>query len=268
MPARLLSELRAPELAERLSDRSVVVQPVGSVEQHGPHLPFSTDLVIADAVSRAVVERYGDDLDLWLLPPLAYSKSNEHAWAPGTVWLSASTLLSVIADIGRSLRMLPAHRLVFLNGHGGNSSLLNVACRELRLAYGLMTFLAHPRTPPDQGGNADAEASELGMGIHGGIGETSMMLHLRPDLVAMDRAVRRVPEALAANEHVRFGGPVSFGWLADDFGPDGHIGDPTGATAERGADAFEHAVTELGAALGEVAAFQLPLPRRSAPPTP
>ncbi len=266
MPARLLSELRAPELAERLSDRSVVVQPVGSVEQHGPHLPFSTDLVIADAVSSAVVERYGDDLDLWLLPPLAYSKSNEHAWAPGTVWLSASTLLSVFMDIGRSLRMLPARRLVFLNGHGGNSSLLNVACRELRLAYGLMTFLAHPRTPPDQGGTADPEASELGMGIHGGIGETSMMLHLRPDLVAMDRAVRRVPEALAANRHVRFGGPVSFGWLADDFGPDGHIGDPTGASAERGAAAFEHAVTELGAALAEVAAFELPLPRQPATP--
>ena len=126
MPARLLSELRAPELAERLSDRSVVVQPVGSVEQHGPHLPFSTDLVIADAVSSAVVERYGDDLDLWLLPPLAYSKSNEHAWAPGTVWLSASTLLSVLMDIGRSLRMLPARRLVFLNGHGGNLSLIHI----------------------------------------------------------------------------------------------------------------------------------------------
>lgn len=267
MPVRLLSELRAPELAERLSDGSVIVQPVGSVEQHGPHLPFSTDLVIAEAVSGAVVERYGDDLDLWLLPPLAYSKSNEHAWAPGTVWLSATTLLSVIMDIGRSLAMLPARRLVFLNGHGGNSSLLNVACRELRLSYGLMTFLAHPRTPPDQGGKADgAAATELGMGIHGGIGETSMMLHLRPDLVAMDRAVRRVPESLAANRHVRFGGAVSFGWLADDFGPDGHIGDPTGATAERGAAAFEHSVTELGAALAEVAAFELPLPRQPAPP--
>jgi creatinine amidohydrolase len=264
MPARLVSELRAPELGERLSERSVVVQPVGSVEQHGPHLPFSTDLVIADAVSSALVERYGEDHDLWLLPPLAYSKSNEHAWAPGTVWLSATTLLAVLMDIGRSLRMLPARRLVFLNGHGGNSALLNVACRELRLAYGLMTFLAHPGVPPDQGGKGDT--SERGLGIHGGVVETSLMLHLRPDLVAMDRAVRRVPEALADNEHVRFGGPVSFGWLADDFGPDGHIGDPTGATAERGAAVFEHAVTALGEAMAEVAAFELPLPRQASEP--
>jgi creatinine amidohydrolase len=213
-------------------------------------------------VSSALVERYGDQLDLWLLPPLAYSKSNEHAWAPGTVWLSATTLLAVLMDIGRSLRMLPARRLVFLNGHGGNSALLNVACRELRLAYGLMTFLAHPRMPPDQGGTSDDEG-ERGLGIHGGLGETSLMLHLRPDLVAMDRAVRRVPESLADTSHVRFGGPVSFGWLADDFGPDGHIGDPTGATAERGKEAFEHAVAALGEAMAEVAAFELPLPRQT-----
>jgi creatinine amidohydrolase len=257
MPARLLSELRAPELAERLSHRSVVVQPVGSVEQHGPHLPFSTDLVIADAVSSAVVERYGDDLDLWLLPPLAYSKSNEHAWAPGTVWLSATTLLSVIMDIGRSLRMLPARRLVFLNGHGGNSSLLNVACRELRLAYSLMTFLAHPRTPPDQGGKADGPDSELGMGIHGGVGETSMMLHLRPERVDMTVATRNVPEWMAGNRHVRFGGRVGFGWLSNDFGADGHIGDPTAATAERGKELFEGSVRAFAEALAEVAAFEL-----------
>jgi creatinine amidohydrolase len=269
MPGRLVSELRAPELGERLSERSVLVQPVGSVEQHGPHLPFNTDLVIAEAVSSAVVERYGDDLDLWLLPPLAYSKSNEHAWAPGTVWLSATTLLAVLMDIGRSLRMLPARRLVFLNGHGGNSALLNVACRELRLAYGLMTFLAHPRMPPDQGGPplAAPDAGERGLGIHGGAGETSLMLHLRPDLVAMDRAVRRVPDQLADNRHVRFGGPVSFGWLADDFGPDGHIGDPTGATAAQGQEAFEHAVAALGAAMAEVAAFDLPLPHQPSQPS-
>jgi creatinine amidohydrolase len=66
---------------------------------------------------------------------------------------------------------------------------------------------------------------------------------------------------MAERRHVRFGGPVSFGWLADDFGPDGHIGDPTGATAERGAAAFEAAVAALGEAMGEVAGFDLPLPR-------
>ncbi len=106
------------------------------------------------------MQERGDDLDLWLLPPLAYTKSNEHAWSAGTVWLSASTLLAVLDDIGRSVATLPAKRLVFLNGHGGNSSLLNVACRELRLKHGLMTFLAHPFVPPDQGGRAETDPAD------------------------------------------------------------------------------------------------------------
>ena len=110
----------------------------------GPHLPFDTDLVVAREVAEATVAEVGDALDCWLLPPLAYTKSNEHAWSAGTVWLSATTLLAVLDDIGRSVATLPARKLVFFNGHGGNSALLGVANRELRLQYGLMTFLAHP----------------------------------------------------------------------------------------------------------------------------
>jgi creatinine amidohydrolase len=253
MSIRRLAELRAPEIATRLSERSIVVQPLGAVEQHGPHLPFNTDLVVAADVADAVVDEYGDELDLWLLPPLAYTKSNEHAWSAGTVWLSATTLLAVLDDIGRCVAQLPAERLVFLNGHGGNSALINVANRELRLKYGLKTFLAHPGLPADQGGASPA--SELGMGVHGGLDETSLMLHLRPELVELPLGVRNVPERLAENRHVRFGGRVSFGWLSDDFGPDGLIGDPTGATAERGKELFEGSVRATGEALAEVAAF-------------
>jgi creatinine amidohydrolase len=256
---RHFADLRAPEVAARIGPDSVLIQPLGAIEQHGPHLPFSTDLVIADEVANAVVHERGAELDLWMLPPLAYTKSNEHAWSAGTVWLSASTLLAVLDDIGRSLATLPARRLVFLNGHGGNSSLLNVACRELRLRYGLMTFLAHPFVPPDQGGKADTDpADERGMGVHGGIDETSLILHLRPELVDMDAAFRNVPEPLADNRYVKFGGQVSFGWLSHDFGPSGHIGDPTGATTERGKALFEAAVGAVGAALVEVRAFSLP----------
>jgi creatinine amidohydrolase len=253
---RRLAELRAPQVAERLSASSIILQPLGAIEQHGPHLPFDTDLVIAAAVADAAVAEYGDAHDAWLLPPLAYTKSNEHAWSAGTVWLSASTLLAVLDDIGRSVAMLPARKLVFVNGHGGNSALVNVANRELRLKYGLMTFLAHPGFPVDQGGTAPE--SELGMGVHAGTDETSLMLHLRPESVDLSLASRNVPEWLAGNQHVRFGGRVSFGWLSDDFGGDGHIGDPTAATAERGKELFEGAVQGLGEALAEVAAFQLP----------
>lgn len=244
-------------LAESLSATSIVVQPLGAIEQHGPHLPFNTDLVIADRVATAAVETVGAQHDVWLLPPLAYTKSNEHAWSAGTVWLSASTLLAVLDDIGRCVAQTPARKLVFLNGHGGNSALVAAANRELRLAHGLMTFLAHPSIPPDQGGASSQ--GELGMGIHGGTEETSLMLHLAPDLVDMSVATRNVPDDLAHNQHVKFGGSVAFGWLSNDFGPDGHIGDPRSATAELGQRLFDGAVATFGEALAEIAAFNLPM---------
>ncbi len=254
-PTRRLDELRAPDIAERLSPSSIIVQPVGAIEQHGPHLPFNTDLVVAEAVSEALVDRHGDEHDLWLLPPLAYTKSNEHAWSAGSIWLGPETMLAVLNDLGRSIAKLPTRRLVFLNGHGGNSSLLNVACRELRLHHNLLTFLAHPRVPRDQGGPSNED--ELGMGIHGGHGETSMMLHLRPDLVDLPSAGRRIPESLIGNEHVAFGGPISFGWVSNDWDEEGYIGDPTGATAEIGKEMFDGAVAGLGKAMAEVAAYEV-----------
>ena len=117
--ARSLAHLRAPAVAERLGARSLLVQPLGAIEQHGPHLPFNTDLLVAERVAEAAVAEVGDEVDAWLLPPLAYTKSNEHAWSPGTIWLSAATLLAVLDDLGRCIAMTPARRLVFLNGHGG-----------------------------------------------------------------------------------------------------------------------------------------------------
>jgi creatinine amidohydrolase len=241
-------------MAEAIGERSVVVQPLGAIEQHGPHLPFVTDLLIAERVAEAAVARVGEQLDVWLLPALAYTKSNEHAWSSGTVWLSADTMLRVLDDIGRCVSTTGARKLVFFNGHGGNSALVAMANREIRLAHGLQTFLAHPGVPADQGGVSAPE--ELGMGIHGGTDETSMMLHLAPHLVDMSLASRNVPDGLASNRYVRFGGKVGFGWLSNDFGPDGHIGDPTIATAERGATLFEAAVTAFAEALAEVSAFE------------
>jgi len=251
---RRLHELRHPEVAERIGPGSIIIQPIGAVEQHGAHLPLNTDLVVAEAAASALVERHGDQHDLWLLPTISASKSNEHAWAAGTLWLSARTLLTVVEDIAASVAATEARRFVFLNGHGGNSSLLNVACRELRLSHGLATFLVHPMVPPDQGG--ESAANERGMGIHGGHLETSLMLALEPDLVRMDLATANLPDL--DTRHVRFGGPVTFGWRSDDFGPSGIIGDPTSATAEIGAAVFEEIVATLGEIMGEVSEFDLP----------
>ncbi|MFM7535530.1 MAG: creatininase family protein [Acidimicrobiales bacterium] len=255
---RLLGDLAAPDVAAALHERSIVVVPIGAVEQHGPHLPLATDTIVVEAYAEALAGQVGERLDLWFLPPLAISKSNEHAWAPGTVWLGPETVLAILRDIGRSLRMLPTRKVVFLNGHGGNTSLLDVACRELRLHDGLQTFLVHPFLPADHGGAGDP--AEHGMGIHGGVSETSLLLHLRPELVHLDRAAPALPVVLDGFRHLRFGGPVGFGWLSDDLHPSGVIGDPTLASAERGAAEFAAGLQFLVEAFEEIARFSFVIP--------
>lgn len=255
--SRRFADLSGPQVADVVTQRSIVIQPLGAVEQHGPHLPMSTDLIIAEAAARAAVDAVSPELDVWLLPPLAYTKSNEHAWSAGTIWLSASTMLAVLDDVGRCLAGTAARKIVFLNGHGGNSALVAVANREVRLAHGLMTFLVHPFVPADQGGASPPE--ELGMGIHGGADETSVMLHLQPELVDLTQARRHVPDMLENFDRVRFGGSVPFGWLSNDFGPTGVIGDPTLASADLGARLFEAGVATVAAALREIDRFELPM---------
>ncbi len=252
-----LDDLTGQEIPTRLSGSSIILVPIGAIEQHGPHLPLNVDYLIADEVASAVVET-ADDLDVWMIPTMPYSKSDEHAWSPGTMWLSRDTIIAVLDDISARVAEMNVQRLVFLNGHGGNSTLLNVACREARRRHGLLTFLLHPFPPPAYSSAPAEDTGEDGMGIHGGHTETSVMMHLRPDLVHLDRAARNVPEWLSANDHVRFGGSTSFGWLSNDFGPDGHIGDPTGATAELGKGYFDDAVRHVVASLREVSTFRFP----------
>jgi creatinine amidohydrolase len=248
------TDLTGPQVAALPAD-TVAVLPLGAIEQHGPHLPVSTDHVTATAAAEAAVAAATTaGVPCVLLPGLAYTKSDEHHAFPGSLWLSWDTLMRTLVDLGRSLAASGITRLLFVNGHGGNSALGQVACRQLRREFGLRTFFAHLSVPADQGGRSSAE-SEYGMGIHGGHGETSLMLHLRPDLVQMDLAVRRVPEGLREFSLIGFGKPVSFGWLSEDFGPDGHVGDPTGATAEHGKAVFEAGVGQLVRVLDEAHRF-------------
>ncbi|WP_406496939.1 creatininase family protein [Streptomyces sp. NBC_01604] len=247
---------------ERLDEDTVAVLPVGAIEQHGPHLPVATDYYMAEAVAEGAARAAGEACDITLLPGLAYTKSDEHAWSAGTLWLSARTLLAVLDDIGRALAVGPVRRLAFLNAHGGNSALLGVALRELRTRHGLRTFLLHASLPADQGGTSPA--SELGLGVHGGLNETAAMLHLHPDLVDMAQARRSVPEHLTEYEHIGFGKPVSFGWTSDDFGTgNGVIGDPTGATPELGRKLVDAAIATNAAALRECARFRPDRPTTS-----
>jgi creatinine amidohydrolase len=250
---------------EALPADTVAVLPLGAIEQHGPHLPVSTDYVTATEAAEAAVASVAESgaASAVLLPGLSYTKSDEHHWAPGTIWLTWETLMATLVDIGRSLQTSGITRLMFVNGHGGNSALGQVACREIRRRFGLRTFFSHLSVPPDQARDV-ANPHELGLGIHGGHSETSLMLHLRPELVHMDLAERRVPEHLADYELIGFGKPVSFGWLSDDFGPDGHIGDPTTADADTGKILFTAAVERIARAIVEASVFD-PTPRANLP---
>jgi creatinine amidohydrolase len=251
---RDLSDLSSFDVPNSLSPESVVVLPIGAIEQHGPHLPLSTDYLTVDSLSQEVVETFGDDFDLWLLPTIAYGKSNEHTWAAGTMSLETPTVLALLDDLARSLTATGVRKLAFLNGHGGNSALLEVATRDLRVRHGLLTFLLHTVLPPDQGGPSAAE--ELRLGIHGGRDETAILLHLAPELVHLERATRSIPEWLLGYEHVGIAGPVRFGWTAKDLADNGVLGDPGLATAEYGKELFASMVEQVGAQLAEVRRFE------------
>lgn len=255
--SRLLTDLPQPVVDEMLTEESVVVQPIGALEQHGPHLPLNTDLVIPEMIGARAVERaVAAGVDAWLLPPIAASKSDEHHHYGGTIWMEASTIWNTLVDVGRSIAATKARTLVFLNGHGGNSALLQVVNREIRRRYGLRTFSMGSGTQRAAAG-IGGEPDELGMGIHAGHSETSVMLALRPDLVDMSRAVRNVPEHIADFDTIGFNGfPVAFGWMADDFGEIGVIGDATGANAAYGEQLVEEGTAFVAKALGEISAFR------------
>lgn len=254
MSTRELAELSGPAAASALTADSIIVLPTGAIEHHGPHLPLATDLIVADLLSSKVVDAAAaTGLDVWRLAPLAYTKSNEHHWAIGTMWIGWDTLMRTLMDIGESVAATPARTLVFYNGHGGNTALLMVALREIRIAHGLRTFLMNAGVPAGDGENGP---DERGFGIHGGHSETSMVMALRPELVDLSLAERWVPDQIAGFEHIKFnGGAVSFGWASDDFGPSGVIGDPTGSTADWGTELVQRSIIKGIAELAEIARF-------------
>ncbi len=250
--SRKLVELSGTAAEAALSVDSVIVLPTGAIEFHGPHLPLITDYLIADSVANAAVSAAAaEGQDVWILPTIAYTKSDEHHWAPGTMWISWDTLMQTVVELGNSIAATPARKLVFFNGHGGNLALLQVACRELRRRFGLETFLMGATVPP---GDHDGP-EELGLGIHAGHSETSLVMHLRPDLVDLSVAERSVPAHLADYEHIGFRKRVTFGWLSNDFSTNGTLGDPTGATAAYGAELFDASVADAVAAFAEIARF-------------
>lgn len=255
---RRWDDLSGTALVAATSDRSIAVVPIGAIEHHGPHLPLRTDALVAEAVAAAAVQRVAaNGIDAWLLPTIAYAKSDEHHWAPGTLWIEGTTLLQQLIEIGRSIAATPVRTVAFVNGHGGNVMLLGWANRELRRRFGLRSFSMPAGLGAVAADGRDGRPDERGQGIHAGFGETSIVMHLAPHLVSPDLPPRNVPEKIAALTHIGFNRkPVMFGWTSDDFGPTGVIGDPTGANAADGRVLFESGVDFVCEALAEIDGFE------------
>jgi creatinine amidohydrolase len=253
-----LAHLTTSEVDAIDKSDAVVVQPIGATEQHGPHLPLITDAMHAEAITVAAVESLPDDANVWVLPTLHYGKSTEHLGRAGTIAMSASTLMAVCMDLGTSLAASGFRKLVFVNGHGGQPSLLDVVARDIRHETGLEVFGVMPLrfpTPPE------VDRVHDDFDIHGGYVETSIMMAIAPDLVHHDRAFPDGQDAaaeFAKYKHLTLEGVLPTAWLTDDISDSGTIGDPTQASADVGKVILASAAEQLAASLLEVRAFSFP----------
>ena len=252
---RDITHLTWMEIRDLDKRKAALVLPVGALEQHGPHLPVVTDLLLAERFLDLALERLPDTVNIWRLPALSFGKSNEHSGYPGTFSLSANTLMSAVRDIARGAKDAGFRRLVLLNSHGGNRAVLDMMARDIRAEFGLMVFSVFPPAlAPDP---LETTENEKKFGIHAGDWETSVMLALAPELVKMDLANSSFPAFNSDHLTLTTSGS-SVAWLTRDWNASGTWGDATLATAERGQARLEPVVAKLALVLEEIASFEVP----------
>lgn len=243
------------------ADSVIAVLPVAATEQHGPHLPLSVDTTLVEGVVAASLPHLPDALEVLFLPTQAVGKSNEHMRFPGTLTLSAETLIRLWTEIGESVARAGVRKLVLFNAHGGQVSVMDIVARDLRARCEMMVWSVNwfglPLGSEVQGLFSPAEHR---FGIHAGDIETSMMLALRPGTVDMAQA--RDFRSTSQDRAERFpilgnGTSAKLGWQMQDYNPMGAAGNAALATAEKGRVVVEAAGRQLALLLQEVA--QVPL---------
>ena len=234
-PARFFPYLTWTDV-EAMPDKSnvVIIQPVGAIEQHGPHLPLVVDAAIATAVLGQALEKLEPEIPAYALPTLCYGKSNEHWHFPGTITLSATTLMTTLIEVAESLYRAGFRKLVLMNAHGGQPQVIEIVARDLHQKYD--DFMVFPlftwRVPHNAGEFLSTKEKELG--IHAGDAETSVLLSILPDQVKMDAAVCEYPQQLPEGSLLSMEGKLPFAWTTRDLSRSGVIGDATVATREKG----------------------------------
>jgi creatinine amidohydrolase len=258
MPARSWLDLSTEDFRSRDMSRAIAVLPVAAIEQHGPHLPVGVDTLINEGYLARAKPLVPDDLDVLFLPVQAVGKSNEHLAFPGTITLSAETLIRAWTEIGDSVWRAGCRKLVFVNSHGGNIPVIDIVARELRVKHGMLAVNAawHRLGYPE----GLYSPKELRHGIHGGEAETSLMLAFRPETVRMERAQNFEPRTVEMAErfsHLSAIQPIGFGWMSQDLNPTGAMGDAARATAAKGEASADHGARAFVDLLREVDAFSL-----------
>jgi creatinine amidohydrolase len=255
-------ELSAPQIGG-LDREAIIVLPVGSVEQHGHHMPAGTDTMLASAVATAAAQSAA--VRTVVLPPLWFGFSAHHTRFPGTVTVRPETLIAMIEDVVASVLAHGFRRVVVVNGHGGNAGVMDVLAAKLGSRFygqGRIACLTYFHL-------ARAEIAALRESPPGGMGhacefETSMMMHHRPELVDLTRASVCYPDTGSEYLTTDLLGTSSVRTYHDfaDLSESGTLGDPTLASAEKGAR-FMTAVSEaLARFLADFSRWPVPGARR------
>jgi creatinine amidohydrolase len=252
-------ELSVPEIDALDRATTVLILPVGSVEQHGRHLPLGTDTILAHDLSLAAAARLPGRVVV--LPPPWYGFSAHHMRFAGTVTLQAQTMLALMEDIAASVIEHGFRRLLIVNGHGGNNGLIDVAASKLghhhygqaRIAALTYFQLARDAIAPMR------ESGAGGMG-HACEFETAMMQHVRPELVKMGRAVTTYPDPGSSYLSTDLLGSSRARTYHDfgDLSAAGVLGDPSLASAEKGAAFHRAVVDELVRFLEDFSRWKVP----------